>query len=218
MSAPRSPTCTRSPAPASVPSCSTSRIHPAVSRGWRWRRAERCSWAGAGTRRKGCCARQPSTVCVAGTTASTLWSQHPLEPAPSSFALADWAQTSHPGVRGQVKLRRILHQQDHRFRLRVQTRLLPMRLQQRCKAHRWFIEQSVSVHGLQLFPGTLLLGQRARRITGPLTGGLDGAAGAPLLSQQCLPKGLLCPLLCSAQWAEQSNCVASSNHSVLPLS
>jgi hypothetical protein len=128
-----------------------------------------------------------------------LWDyrQHRLQQEPSSGPIADRAKTSHPGVRGQVNLRRVLHQQDHRFRSHIQARLLPMRVPQRCTGHRWFIEQSV--HGFQVFPGAVLLGQRGRRITDHSTGGLDGAAGAPLISQRCLAKGLLCSLVGAEQ-------------------
>jgi hypothetical protein len=59
-------------APAGVPICSTIHIQTALSRCARWRRGERCSWAGAGTPSKGCCARAPNTACVSGTAPSTV--------------------------------------------------------------------------------------------------------------------------------------------------
>ena len=124
-----------------------------------------------------------------------LWDdrQHRLQQEAAPFGVADLPQACHAGMSGQIDLRRILHQEDHRFCLQAGAGLLPMRLHQRLKGHIGFLEQSV--HRFQVFPGLLLLGQRGCRIADHPTGGLDRSPGTTPIPQQRLSKGLFGPLV-----------------------
>jgi hypothetical protein len=88
--------------------------------------------------------------------------QHGLQEQATTAIIADRSQTACLGMMGVIKVRGILHQQDHRQGLHLAARLLIMRLHQLLKGDIGLIKQTI--HCLDLFSLLHLGGQRGRGV------------------------------------------------------